>query len=857
MVSWQRMTSEVVRTPIRTWPRRLSERPGLRPGFQSEKALGVAASRTQLSADPVRSKTGRVGFFQLISMGVTWFKLWRDLSHNKARTALVVISMAVGLFVLGVILGAYSMMLEGLDRDWQAWVPVHVSLWGWFVPDEAEQVALREEGVADVECMIDTAFHYRLVDGDAERSQEWREARLIARQDYEQQRFGVIRLLAGDWPSERAIAVESMTADYYGVYVGSVILVQAGNHERRLSVAGIVRDPDAGMPPRFGGRAYYYATPDTATWLTGDDYNRIDVRLDSPGDADVRVRVDELRARMDSSHMPVWGTWIRNPDEHWFRAAAETLLVILTTSGGVSLLLSVFLIVNTVNAIVAQQVWQIGVMKVVGATGARVVRTYLAIGLCYGVLALLLAVPLGAAGAYWLAAWALDQFELAIGPFYVVPGTVLVQVGVGLAVPLLASLPPVLGGARTMPHDAISTYGLGSDFGRGLLDRLMGLVRWLPRPMALSLRNTFRHRARVVLTLIALALGGALFVAVLSTQASCSQTLRLLLADSGADATVHFADAYRVERLLAATEQTPAVVRAEVWKQWNVRLQLDEGRERPLRLVGVPPDSHLLRPRIIAGRGLLPGDGNAIVLNSTAAFEEGIAVGDTVRFDIQDRETTWTVVGLVVNAQERSLVPFATLSRETESRNVGWEVAVMAEDHDAASQRALVDSLRAAYVAYRLDADDFSTTTEYEARVWSRFGVVLYLLLAISLLAAVVGSIGLTGTMSINVVERRREIGVMRATGASSSSVAAIFVAEGVVIGALSWLLAVPLSYPSARLFSNLVGESLLRVPFEFVYAVDGAGLWLFVVLLVSALASLWPALQATRVSVREALSYE
>lgn len=790
-------------------------------------------------------------------MSVTWSKLWRDVMHDKARTMLVVVSMAVGLSVLGVILGAYSMMLDGLDRDWRAWVPVHVSLWGWFVRDEAEQVALREEGVTDVECLVDTAFHWRSADGVAERYQEWREARLIARQNYEQQRFGVIHLSAGDWPAGRAIAVESMTADYYGISVGSVILVQTGNHERRLSVAGIVRDPDAGMPPRFGGRAYYYATSETATWLTGDDCNRIDVRLESPGDAGAREKVDDLRARMDSSRMPVWGAWIRNPDEHWFRSASNTLLVILTTSGSVSLLLSVFLVVNTMNAIVAQQVWQIGVMKVVGATRVRVVRTYLAIALFYGVLALLLAVPLGAAGAYWLAAWALGQFGLAIGPFHVVPETVLVQVGVGLAVPLLSSLLPILDGARITPHEAISTYGLGGGFGRGPLDRLMGLVRWLPRPMALSLRNTFRRKARVLLTLTALALGGALFVAILSTRASCSQTLQCLLADSGADATVHFADAYRVERLLAATGQVPGVVHAEVWKQWNVRLQLDEGRERPLRLVGVPPDSQLLHPRIVAGRGLLPGDGNAIVLDSAAAFEEGISVGDTVRFDIQDREAAWTVVGLVVNAQERSLVPFATLSRETKSRSVGWEVAVMADRHDAAAQQRLVDSLRSAYVAHRLDADDFSTTVEYEARVWSRFEVVLYLLLAISLLAAAVGSIGLMGTMSLNVVERSREIGVMRATGAASPAVAAVFVVEGVVIGVLSWLLAIPLSYPGARLFSDLVGESLLRVPFEFTYAVDGAGLWLLIVILVSALASLWPAVGATKVSVREALAYQ
>jgi putative ABC transport system permease protein len=124
-------------------------------------------------------------------------------------------------------------------------------------------------------------------------------------------------------------------------------------------------------------------------------------------------------------------------------------------------------------------------------------------------------------------------------------------------------------------------------------------------------------------------------------------------------------------------------------------------------------------------------------------------------------------------------------------------------------------------------------------------------------MAAVVGSLGLASTMSINVVERGREIGVMRATGATSLAIAGIIVGEGVLIGALSWLLAVPISYPGARFLSDAMGDSLIRIPLEFNYSIDGVGFWLLVVLLLSALASLWPALRATKVSVREALAYE
>jgi putative ABC transport system permease protein len=792
-----------------------------------------------------------------MAMPVTWRKIWRDLMRSKVRTTLVVLSISVGVFVLGVLLGAYGMMVDGLEREWRASIPVHITLWGQF-DEEAEYAVLRDEAVVEVERLADTTLLWRL-----ESETDWHETRVTARRDYAAQRMGLISLACGRWPEGRALAVESTTAQDFGIVPGSVVIVQSGQHERRLEVVGIAHDPDAGLPPSFGGRPDFYATPETVTWLTGAGYNRLDVRIvtlgvaPSPGVAQASEVADRLRGRLDDLGMPASGAWVRNTDEHWSKDPLSALLLILVFSGVLSLALSVFLIVNTMHAIIAQQVWQIGVMKVMGATGARAARVYLAVGLIYGALALMLAVPLGAVGAYRLAAWALGILSIASGPFRVVPRVILLQIGVGLAVPLLAALVPVVHGVRITPHRALSTYGLGGGFGKSPLDRVLGAIRQLPRPVAISLRNTFRHKARVTLTLAALALGGALFIAVLSVEASCSNTIQVIADDSGADATVHFARAYRVERLAAVTRQTPGVTGAEVWKRWSARLKLADGGERSTLLVGLPPASEILRPRVIAGRRLAPGDGNAILLNSKVAFEYGIAVGDEVRFDLDDRETVWTVVGLVLNAEERSFVPFEALSRETGSRNVGWEVTVVAQAHDPDAQRRLIDDLRATYAAHRFEVDDLTSALDNREKVQSRFGLILWILLTIALLAAGVGGIGLTGTMSINVVERRREIGVMRATGATSAAVAAIFVAEGVVVGVLSWALAVPLSYPSARLFSDAVGRALLRSPFEFAYSLEGVVLWLGAVVVISVLASLVPALRATRLSVCEALAYE
>lgn len=161
------------------------------------------------------------------------------------------------------------------------------------------------------------------------------------------------------------------------------------------------------------------------------------------------------------------------------------------------------------------------------------------------------------------------------------------------------------------------------------------------------------------------------------------------------------------------------------------------------------------------------------------------------------------------------------------------------------------------YGAHDMKVSYSQTGHDVQEESRSVFEIIAILLLAMAVLAAVVGGIGLMGTMSINVLERRREIGMMRATGATSPVVAGIFVFEGVLIGLLSWVLAAPLSYPAARLFGRVVGDTLLSADLYFRYSVTGTLAWLVIVVLVAVLASLWPALQATRVSVREALAYE
>lgn len=791
-------------------------------------------------------------------MSVIWAKVWRDLAHNRARTILVVASTAVGVFALGLIIGLGGILRARMTEDHRSRLPGHINFFRVTPFDEGTVEAIRREaGVLDAEAQVQTTIRWRL-EGDT----VWRDGNLAARADYTAQRMDLVDLVAGRWPTEHGVAVTGQSSVYFGIPLGATVIIERGRREERLPIVGIVRMPMGFFaPPQIGGNATFFVTPETAAWLIGQEgFNQLNVRLESFDQESATALADRLRSRLARMSISVGSYTITDPNVHWLQAQVDTLFLILAVLGWLSLGLSAFLIINTMNAIIVRQVWQIGVMKVFGATAGRVMVVYLMIALAYGVLALLPAIPLAALTAYWMSGWLLGLMGIAGGTFQMMPDAAGIQAAVGMAVPLLAAAAPVAGGARITPHRAISSYGLEAGFGQGALDRLIGRIRHLPRTLAFSLRNTFRRKGRAALTLFTLILAGAMFIVVMSVRSSLEHTFEIVLGDFGFDLLVALDRPYQASRVVEIADSIPGVVRAEAWERRLADLELPDGSSRQVILWGVPEDTTMFRPNIVAGRGLLADDNRAILLNTKIATDEGIHVGDEVRLTINGRESTWTVVGLILsvsNNQRENFVPFDALTRMLGRVNRASVVVATSEYQDLERQQALTDALRAVYTARHIEPISLQSAGQLREQNRTQFDVITYLLLSMAVLAAAVGSIGLAGTMSITVVERRREIGVMRAIGAMSPAIAGIFVSEGVLLGMWSWLLAVPLSIPGARLFSRAVGEALLQAPLNFRYSPAGVLMWLLIVILLSALASLWPALQATRVSVREALAYE
>ena len=170
---------------------------------------------------------------------------------------------------------------------------------------------------------------------------------------------------------------------------------------------------------------------------------------------------------------------------------------------------------------------------------------------------------------------------------------------------------------------------------------------------------------------------------------------------------------------------------------------------------------------------------------------------------------------------------------------------------------AATDQLKDLYSERNMDVSYSQTAYEERRFADSQFSITINMLLALAVIVALVGGIGLMGSLSISVVERIREIGVMRAIGARSGTMMGMFVMEGVLQGLLSWAIAVPTSFILGKPMANALGQAIFDVNLDYAYNFEAVIIWLVITLVVSTLASILPARNATLISVRESLAYE
>jgi putative ABC transport system permease protein len=662
-------------------------------------------------------------------------------------------------------------------------------------------------------------------------------------------RINPFQLTSGHYPGAGEIVMETSDQGLQAIHLGDTVTLDTPNGSKNLRISGFARTIGTGSATFNDFAIGYMSAAGFDALTSATQPNLIDVLERDTTQSQQTAKA--LQAILVAHHVQIDDIAIRGND--FASPAISGVFDIMRVVSLIALLLTSFLIINTVTTLVAEQTKIIGTMKAIGATRGRVMRSYLTSVGIYGVAGTALGIGLGVYVGYLFSLFLTTIVTIDLGPFHVDPGIILVSVAVGLGIPLAAALLPLWNGTRITVREAMAAYGVSSGAKRGRVAPQMG---WLRQTTRLGLRGLFRRRGRVALTLLALTLSATAFLAVQTTTYAVDSFGRQIFVQYNADIFLNLGSPQPYAPLRTQLLSLPNVGRIERFEQDRVSTRWGD-----LNLQAAEPETRLYHYQLIKGQWLTANQSQSLLLSEAAAGATGLTVGGTIALSNATTTQQWRVIGIVRDYNGSTgeigtaFTSIADLHAFTgEPLDAGSAFLVQARDRSTAAVNALATRMDDQLAREGL-APSVETKQQNESRNQSQFAILYALLYAVAAIVALVGILGLFNTLSSSVLERRREIGILRSMGATGWRVAGVFWTEGMALAGISWLVAIVVGIPAAYGFLALISAVLLPIPFSF-NPVALLVMLLFTAFIAS-LASFIPALGAARVRVVDTLRYE
>ncbi len=797
-----------------------------------------------------------------------WQKLLRDLWFNKGRSATMTVAVALGVFGVGTMLSAFAILTREIERNYLETNPASATLeLDSVTPTLLSEVRDRPE-IEDADARATVVARVRV-------GADWVALRLFVVSDFDAIRIGTFRSVAGAWPPpEGTMLLERTGQRVLGVGLGGMVTVKtAHGTPTPVRIAGLVHDPTL-APSTMEQTGYAYTTPQTLARLGESDVLdelRIVVAEKPPDVTTVDAAARGLATWLEERGHRVREIQVPPPGRHPHQGQMTAILYLMNSFSLMALVLGGILVAAMIASLMARQIREIGVMKAVGARSGQVAGLYFTMVLGLGLLALALGLPPSVLAGRGFAGMVADNLNFTIASNAIPWWVFAMQAAAGLLIPLLAAAVPLVRGSRVTVRRAMDDYGVSPDaFGSRRLDAWLAALRGIDRVLLLAVRNTFRRRVRLALTLGLLAAGGAMFMTARNVAVGWDRITAKVFQTRQYDVDIRFNRPESVAPLLAKLRGVPGVRDVEAWGFATTAIptpgQVDLVRTYPdgghgsFQIVAPPVPTAMISFPLRSGRWLVPGDSDAVVLNQMVqAQAPDLKVGDPIALSVDGRPTMWRVVGMAeeIGSPAAAYVTDEAFAREAGTAGRARMLRVATSARDVPGRAAVIRSIE-----WVLDRMGVSVAAAMPVAILAtamgeHVGVLVNTLIGMALLMALVGGLGLMSTTSIGVLERTREIGAMQAVGATPAAVLRVVITEGVLTGALSWIPAVLLAVLLSWRLALIVGVMTFRTPLPLVMSPSAMLLWLAIVIVTSAVASGYPAWQASRRTVREALAYE
>lgn len=798
-----------------------------------------------------------------------WKKLIRDLQSARGRMTMMVVAIGVSVFGVGMILSAYTVLSREMSRNYLGTNPASAFIGLDRVDDALVQAVSERPGISEAEA---TSW----VQGRAEVSpNEWMPVLLFVYPDFETSHVSTVAPEAGSYPpASQTILVEREVLPMLDLKIGDAIKIQTTNGAKQeIKISGTVHDP--ALAPAWQEQTIYgYITPATLMTLGESEtlhILKVVVSDDRYNRNAIDTTVSELAAWLKSQGYVVDEIRIPPPGKHPHQSQMTSVLTLLLVFSVMALVLSAILTATMINALLAQQIRQIGIMKAIGARSIQITGLYLALIALLGFAASLVGVPLGIAAGRGFAGIVAQLLNLKINSDAIPAWVYLILFAMGILVPLLVALDPILKTTRITVRETLNDYGISRDASASSLrDGWFRRIRFFDNTLILALRNTFRRRGRLILTLSLLSAAGAMFMTGINVRSGWQAYIDQSTADRHYDLEIRFNSpmpAVQVQSLLA---NVPGVEKSEAWNvtpaalirpdELEIVRTYPDGGHGSFSLRSMPLNSDLIATPLLDGRFLQAGDVEAVVLNQNAkALFPDAKVGDEIQLLVEDQPKTFHLVGVIKQVLSPSaayVLPETFASATNQPVELTNAVRVVMRQHDKESVTSITRDVEQALAAGNITVKAMISEALLGEAISGHVYIFIVALMLISTVMAVVGALGLASSMGTSVIERTREFGVMRAIGAKSRVILRNIISEGVFIGLMSWVIALPLSIPVSLGIGTMIGMMSFRAPLPLIVSSLGLVIWFLVLIVGSIAASAYPAQQASRLTVRETLAY-
>lgn len=802
-------------------------------------------------------------------------KAYRDITRRRVRSLLTLLGITIGVAGVVAIVSTGQHLTRAQAAAYADGSQADISMWVWDAPPSIARAVEELPGVTAAELRADQFTRCRWnVDGQPAA----RDVSLYGVQDFNDMQVDRVFLRAGRLPREGELVIEQSALDVMPLGPGDTLTCRglAGVPERTFTLVGSVQTPNYPSASILDYATVYVPLADAVRLLGTVGANGLIVKVDDITHAGATA--NEIGQLLDRRGIARGNLTIRDPQSFLGKRELDALLTLLSLFSAVGLLTSGFLVANTLGAIAAEQVGEIGTIKALGGTRMQVLAIYLISALLYGGIGTLFGLGLGILASWRMMLYIGSLLNLTV-EFEVSPTGILFGMLIGIAVTLIAGVIPALGATRISVKAALESYGITPTYGQGQLDRLVRRLVALPPLAAMSVRNLARRKARALVTMMVIGVAVAAFLAAQTVSASVDTAIDGLFRTYRADAWVYFGE-WVGDNMAAALRTVPGVERTEVWSLQDVwvstafaggrgaafdREPHAEGAAGELtaaraRLWGLPADTRLYVPNLTAGRWYSPAESDAAVISTDLAGSLGVGLGDEIQVDGGSSLRRFHIVGVAIDnsvflgsqVAGKVFIPEPVLSQM--ERREGWAsfFALGLAQHDPAAVEDRLDEIAGRFDRYQMGSESAARQVR-GAKDQSR--ILTIALAAMSVLVGAIGALGVLNTITLNVLERRREIGVLRSIGASDANVIQTFVTEGVAFGVGGWFIGIALGYPLGLALTRVLESVLFHI--DYVFTIEMVAVSLAFALIVTVAASLAPALAASRVKVREVLRYE